>query len=150
MLRSKNYTKGIVTAFFEDTNNAFIQFFRYTLVGGFAFIVDFGLLFLLTEYFHVHYLISAGISFLIGLLLNYFLSIKWVFTTRIIENKWLELLIFSLIGLIGLGLNEFFLWVFTDILLLYYLISKLITSFIVYFWNFFARKFFLFTTKRKH
>lgn len=149
MLKRKNHTKGIISNFFEDPNNTFVQLLRYTFVGGIAFVVDFGLLFLLTDFFNVHYLISAGISFISGLLLNYYLSIKWVFTVRIIEKKWLELLFFSLIGLIGLGLNEIFLWLFTDILLFHYLISKLITSFIVYFWNFFARKFLLFTPKEK-
>ncbi|NDP20696.1 MAG: GtrA family protein [Paludibacter sp.] len=148
MFKIIDYKKKILTFFYEDTNNTFVQLFRYTQVGGIAFIVDFGLLLLLTEYFNVHYLISAGISFLIGLLLNYYLSIKWVFTIRTFEKKWIELLFFSLIGLIGLGLNEFLLWVFTDILLLYYLISKFFTSFIVYFWNFFVRKFLLFTSKR--
>lgn len=138
------YLRKIQSAFSGKTNNTFLQLFRYTFVGGFAFLVDFSILFVLTEYFHIHYLLSAAISFIFGLVINYFLSVKWVFNNRVINNRLLEFLFFALIGLIGLGLNELFLWFFTDFLLIYYLLSKIITTFIVYFWNFFARKIMLF------
>ena len=131
--------------FIEKTNNIYLQLFRYTFVGLFAFLIDFGTLFILTEYYSIHYLISAGISFIFGLLTNYVLSVIWVFNIRKIEDRLLEFLIFAFIGIVGLGLNELFLWIFTDIFLIYYLLSKVITSFIVYFWNFFARKFMLFS-----
>jgi putative flippase GtrA len=130
--------------FIGETNSTFLQLFRYTFVGGAAFIADFGILYILTEYFKIHYLISAGISFILGLLINYFLSVKWVFNSRAMKNRTLEFLLFTLIGLIGLGLNELFLWILTDVLLIYYLLSKIFTAIIVYFWNFFARKFLLF------
>jgi putative flippase GtrA len=121
-----------------------IQLFRYFFVGGVAFLADFCTLFFLTEYVHVYYMISAGISFLVGLIINYMLSTKWVFVNRSVKSKYLEFLLFSLIGAVGLGLNELFIWVLTDVLSLFYLLSKIITTVIVYFWNFFARKFLLF------
>ena len=130
--------------FLGKTGNTFLQLFRYTFVGGFAFLIDFGTLAFLTEVMHVYYLISAGIAFLLGLTVNYVLSVRWVFNSRKLENQWLELLLFAVIGLVGLGLNEFFIWVFTEIFLIYYLLSKIITTVIVYFWNFFARKYLLF------
>jgi putative flippase GtrA len=61
------------------------------------------------------------------------------------ENRLLEFLLFTLIGFVGLGLNELFLWILTDLLLIYYLLSKIITAIIVYLWNFFARKIILST-----
>ena len=136
--------KKLQYIFVGKTNSTLLQLFRYTFVGGFAFIVDFGTLYILTEYFKVYYLVSAGVAFIFGLIINYFLSVKWVFNTRIMENRWLEFLLFTLIGIIGLGLNELFMWIFTDILVIYYLLSKIITTVIVYFWNFFARKILLF------
>lgn len=115
-----------------------------TFAGGFAFLIDFGTLLILTEIFHFHYLFSAGIAYIFGLIINYFLSVKWVFNRRIVKNRILELFVIIVIGLIGLALNQFFLWILTDILFVYYILSKIITSFIVYFWNFFARKIVLF------
>lgn len=72
---------------FGSTTNIFIQFFRYTLVGGVAFAVDFGLLFVLTEYVHFHYLISATFSFLVGLFVNYVLSTQWIFRNSNLNNS---------------------------------------------------------------
>ena len=132
------------TLLVESTNNTFLQLFRYTFVGGCAFLFDFGLLWFLTEKGHWHYLLSATLSFLVGLFVNYFLSKIWVFNTSILKNKGLEFLIFALIGIVGLGLNNLFLWVFTDLCSIYYMISKILTTGIVYFWNFFARKKILF------
>lgn len=56
-----------------------VQFMRYAVVGGIAFIADYSSLFIFTEIFKLHYLLSAAFGFLIGLVINYFLSIKWVF-----------------------------------------------------------------------
>ena len=133
--------------FLDKTENTLVQLFRYTFVGGFAFVVDFGTLFLLTEIFHIHYLLSAAMAFILGLITNYFLSIKWVFSIRSIENKKIEFLLFSIIGLIGLGLNELLLWIFTDLILIHYLLSKTITAIFVYLWNFIGRKYLLFNNK---
>jgi len=128
----------------KHTDNTFIQLFRYTFVGGIAFIVDFLTLFIFTEIFSIHYLVSAAMAFLLGLATNYILSIVWVFSRHTISNKWYELGIFALIGIVGLGLNEFFIWIFTESFHLYYLLSKIVSTVLVYLWNFFARKFILF------
>tara|TARA_B100000959_G_C14770697_1_gene537354 strand:- start:204 stop:653 length:450 start_codon:yes stop_codon:yes gene_type:complete len=130
--------------FKEETDNTFFQLIRYTVVGGVSFLVDFGTLAFCTEYFGIHYLVSAIIGFTLGLTTNYILSIVWVFHHRAISNKLFELLFFIIIGLIGLGFNELFIWILTDKVELHYLVSKIITTIIVYLWNFFARKYLLF------
>jgi len=128
----------------NNTDNTLIQLFRYTFVGGIAFIFDFGSLYILTEYFNIYYLVSAAIAFLIGLTLNYCLSIIWVFEKRSVKSKYLEFIIFALIGIMGLLSNEFIIWFFTEIINTHYLYSKLISTFLVYLWNFTVRKFVLF------
>jgi len=138
-------TKYIVGKLLKNrTNNTFIQLVRYAFVGGVAFIVDFSLLFFLTEFFGVYYLISAAIAFLLGLAINYILSIVWVFSKRTFRNKWFELGIFTLIGTVGLGFNELFIWFFTEHIHFHYLLSKIVSTVFVYLWNFFARKSILF------
>lgn len=128
----------------DQTNKTRIQFLRYLFVGGAAFIVDFLSLYILTDFFGIYYLISAAIAFLLGLLVNYFLSISWVFNKRKLKNRNFEFGIFAIIGIVGLGLNEVFIWFFTQELLIYYLISKIFAAIIILFWNFFARKYVLF------
>ena len=126
------------------TDNTFIQLFRYTFVGGIAFIVDFSALFVFTEIFAIYYLISAAIAFLLGLATNYFLRIFWVFYRHTLSNRWYEFGIFALIGIVGLSLNEFFIWFFTEHIHFHYLLSKIVSTVFIYLWNFFARKFILF------
>ncbi|MDH5325890.1 MAG: GtrA family protein [Gammaproteobacteria bacterium] len=128
----------------NKTNNTLIQLIRYTFVGGFAFTVDFGTLYVLTEFFNVYYLVSAAIAFTIGLLINYTLSVIWVFDKRAVQNKWLEFAIFAAIGMVGLALNELFMWFFTEVVGLYYMLSKMISTGFVYLWNFIVRKITLF------
>jgi putative flippase GtrA len=130
--------------FKKQTDNTILQLFRYTFVGGFAFLIDFSTLYILTDNFKVHYLLAGGVSFILGLIANYILSVKWVFNSKKVENRFLEFILFTLIGMVGLGLNELFLWILTDLLLIYYLLSKIVTTFLIYFWNFFARKYILF------
>ncbi len=128
----------------RSTDKTGIQFFRYIFVGGVAFLVDFTSLYVLTDYFGIFYLISAAIAFILGLIINYILSINWVFNRRTLDNKTIEFSVFAFIGIIGLGLNELFIWFFTAELSFFYLISKILAAIIILFWNFFARKLTLF------
>ncbi|OPY27438.1 MAG: GtrA-like protein [Methanobacterium sp. PtaU1.Bin242] len=128
----------------QQTDRISIQFFRYIFVGGIAFIVDFGSLFIFTDIFGLYYLISAAIAFILGLITNYILSINWVFNRRTLNNRTYEFGLFTIIGIIGLALNEFFIWFLTAEIGFYYLISKIIAAIIILFWNFFARKLTLF------
>jgi putative flippase GtrA len=120
------------------------QLFRYTFVGGLAFVVDFGVLVLMTEIAGVHYLASAAVAFMFGVLTNYTLSVVWVFRQRTLDDKRLEFAAFAAIALIGLGLNEVLIWFFTRHVHLHYLASKLLSTVSVFSWNFFLLRFVLF------
>ncbi|MDO9693397.1 MAG: GtrA family protein [Candidatus Latescibacteria bacterium] len=130
-------TTGLVRG---ATDSARIQFFRYGIVGGTAFLADFGSLIALKEIAGVHYLVAAALAFLVGLTVNYALSVRWVFATRRLDSRWAEFGVFGLIGLVGLGLNELVIWQCTETLGLHYLASKCVAAALVLFWNFSARR----------
>ena len=132
------------------TNSVKIQLFRYLWVGGFAFFVDYGCLFLFTDIFSINYLVSAAIAFTLGLIVNYLLSTIWVFHDSRLNNKMAEFAVFTSIGLVGLLLNEVVIYLFCEIIGLHYMISKLCSTAIVFFWNFFVRKIILFTKTKKN
>ena len=50
----------------------------------------------------------------------------------------------NFLGIIGLGFNELFMYVLTDQMHLWYIYSKIISTIIVFIWNFGARKVFVF------
>jgi putative flippase GtrA len=125
-----------------------IQAFRYLISGGTAFLVDAGLLALLTESFgEQHLLLWTAIAFSVGLLITYLFSILWVFDKRSLKNRSAEILIFVLIGICGLGLTEALMWLITGKAGLHYMVSKIITTVIVFVWNFAAKKLILFRSK---
>lgn len=130
-----------------SSENTLVQLFRYFWVGGIAFAVDYASLFFLTEFAGLNHLWSAAIAFLLGLVVNYLLSTAWVFKRHSSANRWIEFIVFGIIGVVGLVLNELIIYVGTDIMNFHYMLSKLCSTAIVFFWNFFARKFFLFTNK---
>ena len=109
-----------------------------------CFALDFATLALLTEVFGLFYLLSAAVSFSLGTTLSYILSVRWVFRARRVPSKAVEYGLFFIIGAVGLALNEALLWLFTEKLLLFYLLSKIAAGALVFFWNFGARKLLLF------
>jgi len=115
------------------------RIFRYAIVGGIAFIADVGILYGLTSFLKINYLFSAVGGFAIGLIINYLLSLRFVFADLEIRSKW-TFEIFLTIGIVGLVLNELILGLFTEYLGFYYLYSKMISVLIVFLWNYGARK----------
>lgn len=126
------------------SQDTFFQLIRYGLVGGLAFVADYASLYAFTEWLGIQYLVSAALAFIIGLTVNYILSNLIVFTTHRLNNRWLEFTVFAIIGVIGLGLNELIMYCACELIGLHYMVAKLISTALVFFWNFFARKLALF------
>ena len=129
------------------------EFMRYALVGGTAFLVDTGTLFLTQRYmFHNlgnnGVLIATACGFIVGLIYNYLLSVRFVFNQGIetVRGKTLKTFaIFVIIGIIGLGFTEFGMWFGLKFIKLdYYLFIKSIVAILVLVWNYAARKLIIF------
>lgn len=133
----------------NPSGNIFVQLGRYMVSGGVAFVVDASLLYILTEWLGLHYLLSTLLSYSVGLMITYAFSILWVFDYRSVESRALEFSVFAVIGVIGLGLTSLCMWLFTSGLGFHYLLSKIITTIIVFVWNFIMKKFLLFRRRKK-
>jgi putative flippase GtrA len=128
----------------DKAQSSLVQAFRYGVVSVVSLAFDFGGLWLLTEAAHVHYLVSAVMSYGLGMLVNYGLSVVWVFPSHKLRSRALEFGAFVAIGLAGMGINEALLWLLTDVLSLYYLASRAISAVVGFVWKFVARKVALF------
>lgn len=117
------------------------QIFKFGIVGGLAFLIDYGILFLLTEFYGISSLISAAISFIVSVIFNYILSVKWVFDINKKQTK-KDVVIFMILSTIGLGINELIIYV-GNIFGIYYMISKIGATAIVMIYNFITRKIFV-------
>lgn len=118
------------------------QILKFGVVGGLAFLIDYGLLYFLTEFCNIYYMISSIISFTVSLIFNYILSIKWVFDVRK-KQTYKEVIVFVLLSVFGLLINQLVMYVGSDLLNIYYMITKLVATFIVMVWNFVTRKIFI-------
>ena len=120
------------------------EFVRYFVASGVALLADIGALTVFTSVFGMPYLTAGALAFLIGLVIIYALSTHWVFSARRVGSAWTEFGLFTLIGIVGLGINELILWVLTGGIGLYVLYSKIVSVVFVFTWNFVARKYLLF------
>ncbi len=119
------------------------QFMKFGIVGVIAFVIDYGLMVLLTELFGVNYLVSATISFTVSVIFNYLASMRYVFRHKENMSRRREFVIFVVLSVIGLGINNGLMWLGTGLLGISYLITKLVATAVVMLWNFVTRKKFL-------
>lgn len=125
------------------------QILKFGVVGGSAFLIDYLLMIFLTEIININYLISSAISFSVSVIFNYILSVVWVFDVNRERKSHLTFMLFLVLSLIGLGINQILMWVLVEITGLgeilekFYMIAKLFVTGVVMVYNFITRKIFL-------
>ncbi|MBR6713383.1 MAG: GtrA family protein [Selenomonadaceae bacterium] len=121
------------------TRERMLEIVRFCFVGGVSFLMDYGLLFVLTEFVGLYYLYSSAISFSVTVVFNYWLCVIYVFkgakkqTTR-------QAIIFFGTGVIGLGLNQLCMWFFVDVMRVHYMLAKIFATAIVTIWNYVTKR----------
>lgn len=116
------------------------QVFRFGIIGVLCFIIDYMLMIILTEIAGIEYLLSSGISFTISVIVNYLLSMRFVFQSKQSANKITEFLIFVFLSIVGLGINEALMWYTVEKMGIYYMVAKIIATAVVMVYNFVSRK----------
>ena len=121
----------------------FKQLRNFVIVGCTVTLLDFIMLHVFVERVEMWYLAAAALAFTISTVINYLLSMKFVFKGREGHDKREEFIVFAILNLIGLGLTTLLMWLLVDKASLYYMFAKVFTSATVMFWSFFSRKIFL-------
>ena len=117
---------------------------RYFLVGGTAASVDLALFATLTQWAGLPWFPVAVCSFVIATLVNYLLSIVFVFESGVRFRKRHELLLVFVVSGIGLAANQTILWALIERVGLHMVLAKIIATGGVFFWNYTARHLFIF------
>lgn len=134
----------------------FSQIIKFGVVGLFCFVIDFGITTGLTSLFGVHYLVSKFLGFVISAIVNYILSIRFVFNPKKDMDKRKEFTVFLILSAIGLAINEIVMYgcidgvyqhsaslrsMFAEDMMV--AISAVIATGVVMVYNFISRKLFL-------
>lgn len=119
------------------------QILKFGVVGIIATVIDFGVLYVLSQPLGMDPVISAGISFCVSLVFNYVASMRYVFTHREDMSRSREFVIFLVFSLIGLAINEAIMAAGVAVLgnsALAVMGTKVLATAIVMVWNFVSRK----------
>ena len=122
------------------------QIIKFGIVGASAFLIDYSILYILTEVFGIYYLYSSVISFSVSVIFNYILSIKWVFDVSK-KQTIKEFSTFIILSIIGLIINQLIMYIMVEKVSIWYMFSKIVSTIIVMVYNFITRK--IFIEKRK-
>lgn len=132
------------------------QILKFAVVGGISFVVDFLVYAISANVLGIHYIIAGVLGFVISVIVNYVLSMKFVFVSKDDMSKQSEFVIFVILSLIGMVLNSVILYICIDLIYMNWLwlqgvitikimnlAAKIIATGIVMVYNFVTRKIFL-------
>lgn len=123
------------------------QIMKFGVVGFLCFGIEYGLLILFKEAFHMNVLVANGLAFVFSAITNYILSIFFVFETDKKANKVKQFIVFFALSVGGLIINEIIMHLGTSLLdplwNRSYILVKPFATGVVMVYNFITRKFFI-------
>ena len=132
------------------------QVMKFGIVGVISFAIDFGIYSILVYFTPVPLLVANFFGFTVSVIFNYVMSMKFVFERKENMDKKAEFVIFVILSLVGLVLNEFLVWLFVEFAYeniaivaklfshnMMKMIGKILATGIVMVYNFISRKIFL-------
>jgi putative flippase GtrA len=112
---------------------------KFGVVGLLGMCVDFFITWLCKEKLRINKYIANSIGFSVAVVSNFFFNLRWTFQAT--GNTTSYFIRFVLFSLIGLALNNLFIFLFNDKLQINFYISKAMAVFCVFMWNFSANNY---------
>lgn len=132
------------------------QIVKFGVVGVISFLIDMAVFSLLNYGFGMYYLTATFFGFVISVVFNYLASMKYVFERKENADKRVEFVIFVVLSVVGLGINELIIWICVDGIYHNWaammelmsrggaeMAGKIIATAVVMVYNFISRKIFL-------
>ena len=128
---------------------------RFVITGGVCFLIEYAALIALKEWLRLPVVAATPIAFLISVVFNYLLCVKWVFGGAAVGNRRAQLG-FIVTSVMALFLNWAIMWGLTALLgedavlltigalvIKVYMINKIIATLLVMVWNYFTKRWLL-------
>jgi putative flippase GtrA len=123
----------------------FGRIIRYVISGGIGTVTNFGLIYLFTDYFGIWYLKSSIIAFIISVIISFICQKYLTFQNTNTEKVHKQMVLFIILALINLGINTLLMYLFVDIVGMWYLSAQVVTSALIAISSFFVYKHVIFT-----
>jgi dolichol-phosphate mannosyltransferase len=121
-------------------NNLIKEFLKFSFVGAIGTLINLTILYLLTEKARMYYIFSAIFAFILSMTSNFILNKIWTFKENLKSNITQKYLKFTLVSITALTVNLLFLYIFTEVYGIYYLISLILAIGIALVINFLGNK----------
>lgn len=121
-----------------------MRIIKYFFVGGAAAVVDIGLFSIFASYLGWPWIPVSIVTFILATLTNYLLSIQFVFESGSRHKKHIEVLGVFVVSIFALLVNQLALYLSIELMGLHLILSKIIATSVVFFWNYYGRSKFIF------
>jgi putative flippase GtrA len=144
----KLYLKTLNPEIFKHANRHKI-IIKYVLSGISAASVDFSLLFVLTDFFGVYYLISSTVGFACAFLISFYLQKFWTFRNNDINNIYEQLGLYLFVAISSLTANLIAVYILVENFGIWYIFAQAISGASLTVFSFLFYKYVIFVKVKK-
>lgn len=116
---------------------------KFGCVGLSGIFVNTGILYILTEYAGLYYLVSSLFAIEASIITNFLLNDSWTFNDKVksrIAEKWKRFVSFEVISVLGVAINMGVLYTLTEFAGIWYILSNIVGILVAFAWNFYVNR----------
>jgi len=117
---------------------------RYLISGCTAAVANLSSMYLFTDIFGFWYMYSAVLAFSVAFFVSFLLQKYWTFKEISVKKVHTQISLYLLVGILNLVCNALLLYVFVDILHMWYMTGQFLVSGMIAVWSFFIYRKFIF------
>ncbi len=130
------------------SKETFKHMIKFAIVGSVGAVINFSILYYLTEFFKIYYIFSQIVGFTVAVTSNYILNKLWTFKRKIDEEFILTFFEYVFINLISLALNLCILFILVEFFKVWYIYAEVVATGFGFLVNFYGNKFWTFRYKK--
>jgi putative flippase GtrA len=120
------------------------QIARFMGIGVCTASLDFGVMHSLVQLVGIGYFLATAVGFIVGCIVNYLFSIRWIFKSGRFERRRYEFSFFIIVSLFGLVINQIAMLVLVQQCTVHYTHAKVLTICVITVLNFVTKKYLVF------
>ena len=128
----------------EQLKNGVLQ--RYIFSGVTAVAADLFILYALTDFFHLWYLLSSVLALGVGFIVSFVMQKFWTFRNKSMERVHIQFTLHVLLSILNIGLNTVFLFGLVEYLSLQYILAQILSTSVLAGMNYFIFQKYIFTS----